>query len=59
MNDLDLRQDTLFMLILILVVGSAFAMLSSEPWQKREFIKDCSDTYTAEHCLELWEMGNG
>jgi len=57
--DNDLRQDTIFMLILILVVGSAFAMLSSEPWQKRQFIQDCSDTYSIKHCESLWKMGNG
>ena len=59
MTDTDLRQDVIFMLILIAVVGLAIGILSSAPVQRMQFIKDCSDTYTVEHCQELWNLGNG
>jgi len=59
MNDQQLKHDTLVALVVIMILGMAYFAITSESVEHRNFIEDCSDTYSQQHCEELWEMGNG
>jgi len=58
MNDRQLRLDVIVVLVMLLVIGLSYAIVSSRTYQEIQFLRDCSDTQSTEYCEELWRLGN-
>lgn len=54
----DLSEEV-WAVIGALMIIAMLLLFAGEPLQKRGFVKDCSDTYSADECQRIWEMGNG
>ena len=59
MNDRHLKQDVIVALIILVLVRLSYAVVSSKPYQERQFLRDCGDTHSKEYCENLWRLGNG
>ena len=57
MNDNDI-SDEVWAVITGLIVMAALLFIIAEPYEKWGFLKDCTDTYSKDECLELWRLGN-
>jgi len=54
----DLSDEVWAVIGGLMIIGLLLLFLG-EPLKRYEFVKDCSEAYTEEECLEMWELGNG
>ena len=53
----DLSEEV-WAVIGVLALIAMLLLFLGEPLKRHEFVTDCSDKYSKEECLEMWEMGN-
>lgn len=58
MNDRQMKHDVVVILIMLVLVGLSYAVVTSKTFQEYQFLRDCSERWPQEYCEELWSMGN-
>ena len=54
----DLSEEVWVVIGALVIIGMLLLFLG-EPLKRYEFVTECSDTYSKEDCLAIWELGNG